>query len=313
MMSRMTRAATLAVAVLATLSCSKTADTAPERRIFGDPPSIQSVNFNFETNASASCDFTKILVDQMCSFGYPDVQPIAGAGWNLDTSTKPDPTVFYAPNPSTTPGIFIEATYSRATFNVKVTDPNSVPGVKNDVLLVSSSFVQAESTSEISLVLFDDGSSNKFKIAQTLAGQGENCDQQTCVCTNATYDITSGDDIPNDSIYSRKIAFPGQSTSGFAKDCIMMSNHENANVLSPSGTQYSFKIEAVDREGNLSTWPTKLIGTTGDGTFACNGDPCACCYLYFVSGVANQSQCHDLPGMVSPSSFPDGLCRSGLF
>jgi len=312
MMSRMTRAATLAVAVLATLSCSKTADTAPERRVFGDPPTIQSVNFNFETNASATCDFAEIVLNQFCESGINDIQLQAGVGWNIDTSVTPH-RIYYAPAPSPGPGIFIQGTYSRANFAVKVTDPNSVQGVKNDVLLVSSSFLQAESNSEVSLVLFDDGSSNKFNIGQTLTGQGEACgfdaDLNTCVCRNATYEVTSGDTTPNDSTYGRKVAFPNRSTSGFLKDCIMRANHENANTLSDPGTRYDFKIEAVDREGNLSTWPTKVSGTTGNDTFACNGDPCGCCYLYFVVGVASQDECGGLDGMVSPSFFPNGFCH----
>ena len=89
MTSRIIRSATLPVVVLAVLSCSKTQDTAPERRLFGDPPIIRSVSFEhtddngfdvpgFGTQTFIKCDFTEIVVRQACEHGYPGVTPIAG-------------------------------------------------------------------------------------------------------------------------------------------------------------------------------------------------------------------------------------------
>src|SRR6266700_1730187 len=48
----------LPVALLAVMSCSKTQDTAPERRIFGSPPTIQTVTSSITTQSRVSCDFT---------------------------------------------------------------------------------------------------------------------------------------------------------------------------------------------------------------------------------------------------------------
>src|SRR6266436_1285434 len=119
MTSRTIRSAVLSVAVLSALSCSKTQDTAPERRLFGDPPLIRSVNFDhiddtgnevpgFGTKAFIMCDFTEIVVRQACFLAQlvgpgADLQAIAGGGWTYDGTTGKGSI---GDNPTTDPGIF---------------------------------------------------------------------------------------------------------------------------------------------------------------------------------------------------------------
>jgi hypothetical protein len=310
----------VAVALIA-LSCSKTQDTAPERRIFGAPPTIESVEFchmegtqclpGFGPKAFISCDFSQIVVDNLCElgrdFGIGILTPQSGGGWTCDPDTG---TCKGSDNPTTQPGIFIQGTYGEAIFKVKVTDPDST-STQNNVLMVSSSFVQRDSTSEISLILLDDGAINRFPNAQKLPTPGETCaiaPDSTCTCSTATYDVTSGDDEAKNNVWTRKMAFPNPKTQYLLQDCIMRDRHETLQYT-PEATTYSFTIEAVDRQGNLATWPTKFVGVTDNkiGDFACNGDPCGCCYLFFGSDFL--THCNGLPGMTS-DSLPMGLCNA---
>ncbi len=316
MTSRTIRSALLSLAALAALSCSKTQDTAPERRVFGDPPTIQSVDESFDPQAIISCDFTNIVSASLCEFGIIDVQPQTGTGFTVVFSgpNREVRTIVYSDTPSSEPGIFIEGTHGEFIFKVKVTDPNSVPGGQTNILLVSSSFVQPETNVETSLVLFDDGSSNQFSYPQNVI-QGENCTVNpngSCTCASAVYKVRSGDAPPGgDGIYTRKFAVTNQAASPFLNDCLMSTKYETPYYTPPQST-IQFKIEAVDRQGNLTAWPTKLTGTTANNTFACHGDSCGCCYLHWVSQLASQEECRGLPGLISPSSAPNGVCKDLL-
>jgi hypothetical protein len=317
MTSRTIRSAILPVAVLAALSCSKTEDTAPERRLFGDPPIIRSVNFEhtegttevpgFGPKTFISCDFTEIVVRNICELGAPDLQPEAGGGWTYDGATG---TGSIGSNPTTDPGIFIQGTYGEAIFKVNVVDPNSTTAQSN-LLLVGASYDPPDSKTETTLVLFDDGAFSKFKNSQANPTPGEDCTVNadgSCVCAGALWDVTSGDTTAKDDVWTRRMAFVNSQTQPFLKDCIMRDRHETL-ALAPPGTTFSFKIEAVDRQGNLTTWPTRLIGVSDSnfGQFECNGDPCGCCFLWTRSPA--DPLCHALPGMTGPS-FPDGLCKA---
>jgi hypothetical protein len=318
MTSRTIRSAILPVAVLAALSCSKTEDTAPERRLFGDPPIITSVNFDhiddtgqevpgFGTKAFIRCDFTEIIVDELCGFGYPDVQTIAGGGWTVDPATGKGSV---GNNPTTEPGIFIEGTYGEVIFKVSVTDPNSTTA-QNNLLLVGASYKVPDSTTETTLVLFDDGGSTKFFNKQENPTPGEFCVHKpdgSCECSGPGWNVTSGDTAAKDNVWTRRMAFVNSETRPFLKDCILRDRAETL-ASAPPGTTLTFKIEAVDRQGNLTAWPSNLVGITDSnfGKFACNGDPCGCCYLFTQD--ASDVRCNNLPGMVG-SAFPDGLCMA---
>src|SRR5437899_2644448 len=141
----------LPLALLAVLSCSKTQDTAPEQRIFGSPPTIETVDSNlFNPQAPASCNFTDIVTAFVCQFGYLDVQPQKGPGWA--NSDNPFSSV-----PTTEAGVFIQGTYTELSFVAKVTDPASTAQQSN-ILLMSASYVPPDSPNEVTLVLFHDGS-----------------------------------------------------------------------------------------------------------------------------------------------------------
>ena len=322
MTSRTIRSAILSVAVLAALSCSKTQDTAPERRLFGDPPLIRSVNFDhiddtgnevpgFGTKAFIMCDFTEIVVRQACYLGAgADLQAIAGGGWTIDPTTGKGSI---GDNPTNEPGIFIQGTYGEAIFKVSVTDPNSTTA-QNNLLLVGASYVPptgSTSKTETTLVLFDDGQSNKFKNSQANPSTGDVCTVNpdgSCDCTKAEWDVTSGDTTAKDDVWTRTMAFVNSETQPLLKDCIMRERQETL-ASAPPGSTLTFKIEAVDRQGNLATWPSRLVGVTDSnrGQFACNGDPCGCCFLWTQSPA--DPLCNGVPGMTSPS-FPDGMCKA---
>src|SRR5437773_771289 len=183
-------------------------------------------------------------------------------------------------NPTNEPGIFIEGTYGEAIFRVSVTDPNSTIA-QNNLLLVGASYQPPDSKTETTLVLFDDGHLIRFPHAQAFGGgQGLNCTEVdgVCACADAVWDVTSGDTAVKDDEWTRKIAFVNANTHEFLQDCIMRDRHETLSVPTAPNTTLTFKIEAVDRQGNLATWPSKLVGVTDPNfvKFACNGDPCGC-------------------------------------
>jgi len=302
--------ALLPIALLTFLSCSKTADTAPERRIFGSPPTIETIDPNFSNpQTPVDCDFTDIVNALLCQNGILDAQPQTGRGWTKAVDQDGNTIVVFSDVPTTVPGTFIEGTYTELSFRAKVTDPETT-AQQNNILLVSASFVPPDSTTETTLVLFDDGSTIDFPFEQR-ALVGEDCDvdipNNICTCGGAIYKIKSGDLAKGDNLYTRKFAFADKNASGFLNDCVMRSKKE-IPVSADVGATLQFKIEAVDRQGNLSTWPTKLSATVGAGTFLCNGDSCGCCLLHAFSQLADISQCHGLDGMISPSRAPDGVC-----
>ncbi|MBI1951984.1 MAG: hypothetical protein HYS34_11565 [Acidobacteria bacterium] len=299
--------ALLPLAALATLSCSKTQDTAPERRIFGDPPTIQTVEQNFFDPAfHVSCDFSEIVVGQVCELSGEAkiiVEPQPGPGWVRGRK----PGLGSVVNPEA--GVFVEGTYGEATMRVTVTDPNST-SAQNNILLVSASFIKPDSKNEDSIVMFDDGAENHFMFPQRVSTPGESCTgvndptEATCKCVGTSYPLDSGDTNKNDDEFTRRLAFHKPTANPYLLDCIQRDRHATL-ILASTGTTFTFKIEAVDRQGNLSTWPQSLPLTTGDDSFDCTGDPCGCCVLQF-GGL--DSACNGLEGMTSPDVFPDGLC-----
>jgi len=309
-MSQRYAALLLSLAVAGTLTCSKTQDTAPERRIFGDPPTIQSVDPVFLVpDAQAVCDFTPVMFGFFCSFGYSDVEVQTGTGWTIIPDADGKPQIVHSDTPTTEPGIFIDGEYTELTFKVQVTDPNSTPGNTN-ILLVSSSYVTPQSLIEVSLVLFNDGSEANFPIRQASIIP-EDCASQTCPCEYVNYDIKSGDVDKTDDVYTRKFLIINQTAPNFLRDCIMKSLNVVGTYAAPH-SRFEFKIEAVDRQGNLSVWPNNLIADTGSGRFACEGDSCGCCMLHYQSNLTELESCRGEPGMISPSSFPNGFCIDAI-
>ena len=178
--------ATLAFSLLGVASCSKTQDTAAEQRLFGSPPSIESVNVA-GTTGSATCDITQTFEGFLCSLGVgPDAYTLS-------------------PGPS----LLIEVTYSRTEFDVRVVDAEDT-AAKSDILLVSASYLTPpegnQKPEETSLILLDDGSETIFPFRQG-SGAGENCTidiaNGVCACTGAEYQLTSNDPVKGDHMFTR--------------------------------------------------------------------------------------------------------------
>jgi hypothetical protein len=316
MASRRTLAPALAILILSSVACSKTQDTAPERKVFGEPPVIKSATMTFQ-NKAVSCDwgtaFDCSFKSDPCAFDPDDGVGPDGIRFTRDDcgfgfeESDPGNVVQVTPGPS----LFISGTYQELSFRAEVTDPNTTPA-RSDILLVGASFVvpSASSPQEDTLVMLDDGGSNSFLYVQT-AGLGifENCSvasDGTCTCSQAEYVLNSNDTAPGDGKFERKFALfnlPDQNVRGFLQDCIAKQYHQAPKTAAPDLT-FDFRIDAVDRSGNITTWPNRPQVTTTRDTYTCSGDQCLCCILR-----SNIGDCGGCEGMVGPKT-PEGACKN---
>jgi hypothetical protein len=299
MVCRYIMAGALAVALLPVAGCSKTQDTAPQTKIFGQPPAFKTApTLGPPAPRTVLCDFTLAVNAVLQSTG-------------LQASPGP---------------VIIGGTYTQFLFQAQVTDPNSTPG-NNDVILVSASGIIGASSSttpeETTLVLFDDGSNstqNNFTFPQdgsliSLACSTAPNGSVTCG-PNKSIPLTSNDAVANDGTYTRGFAFINVSTSnpegiGQFRNCVALMAHQFPKTIGPTDTTMTFRFDAVDREGNLTTYPTRLSGTVPPSTFICTGDDCFCCYIKngITEVVSPQGICHGKPGMIGPQN-PAGFCNS---
>jgi hypothetical protein len=284
----------LACLAVAALGCSKTEDTAPERRIFGSPPTINSVETTASSSVTATCDWTQISQGAMCSTYFTD------------------PSLFAQPFPTIT----LTLNYTEITFTINVTDPESKLPAQTDVLLVTASYLETQGvTQETSLVTLDDGSENSFPYTQ-LHAVFENCydndhNYTPCACSQANYQLNTNDLDKGDSNYTRAFAFidlNGFRTRTLFEDCLAASKHQaagNVSNLAP-GQPVEFKIEAIDRSGNLSVWPARPAITPAPSTITCTGDECMCCLLF-----NGDETCAQKPGLLGTptSGFASGWCK----
>ena len=322
-MRRFTLVATIAAGLLFGTSCSKTEDTAPETRLFGDPPEIQNVTLNQAGLGQAVCDYSKALEGFMCLGGVP-----------LNQIQPPFPTITVTVN------------FSELQFNVAVTDPNSVPGGQSDILLVSASYQrsnQGGTPVETSLVVLDDGGTNSFNYSQQgieiqegctdqpndftccanmFTGDQSMCPGPTVSCNSAVYNLTSNDTTANDGTFTRGFALISntfnltaptgitlQSKSSLALNCVARSKQQFPAFADVQiGQPVSFKIEAVDRAGNLAVWPSQPQATFDQTNFSCTGDDCGCCFLLSSNPDVD---CKNRDGLIGipGSGFEQGLCR----
>jgi len=253
-----------------------------EQRVFGFPPTIESVSFEANPQQAARCDFARVIEGYVCSQGFP------GA--------------------TAEPGVFIEGTFTHVRFEAKVTDPDSTLA-QNDVLLAAASFTSPDTQVETSFVLFDDGSANVFSFAQK-SSLPEDCTDDgfgVCTCTPKRYPVQSGDDLARDTVLTRDMAFVdrGSVSLGLLEDCILQ-QYRDVPLDFAAGTVLGFKVEAVDREGNLTAWPIQPGVTLGAGSFSCSGDECGCCLLTSGNPAV---ECGGKPGMPSVD-YPAGICVS---
>jgi hypothetical protein len=250
------------------------------RPIFGFPPDIESVSFDANPQQSVRCDFSAVVEGYLCSFG------ILGA--------------------IADPGVFIDGTFTHVRFEAKITDPDSTP-TRSDVLLATASFTNPDAPLEVSAVLFDDGSANAFPTLQH-AILPEDCTDEgfgVCTCSPRHYAVRSGDALANDAVYTRDLAFldRGSLSLGLLQDCILQ-HYGDVPIDFVPGSSLEFRIEAIDHEGNLASWPSRPAVTVGAGSYSCTGDACGCCFLTSADPV---TECVGKPGMPS-IDFPAGVC-----
>jgi hypothetical protein len=250
--------------------------------IFGFPPVIQSASVLWNPQQLVECDFTTIVETYLCTQGF------AGA---------------HAESP-----ILVGGSFTHVSLQARVTDPDSTPG-QTDVLLVSASFVNPNSQIESTLVLFDDGSVSSFPFQQR-SSFPEDCTGDefgSCVCGPKRWSLVSKDAVPLDELYTREVALVDRNTpsAGLLQDCIMAQFREPPIVLD-AGATLDFRIEAVDRQGNLATWPSRPAVTVGGGAFSCSGDECGCCLLTSSTPALD---CQGKPGMPT-AELPEGVCLS---
>ncbi len=252
-----------------------------EGGIFGNPPDIEDVTFETIAQQPVRCDFTGIVQDYLCSLG--------------------------APGAAASPGVFIAGSDTMIVAKARVTDPESTPEQSN-VLLVAASYDDPVTGNEISLVLFDDGSATRFPFPQKATTVGEECTDESsgvCACSPRQYLLDSNDSVAGDSEYSRGMAFVNPGADPLLLDCIMR-QYRQIPIALAAGSALEFRIEAVDRQGNLAAWPARPTATIGSSAFSCDGDECGCCFLMSSSPAVD---CAGKPGMPSPD-FPAGICMS---
>lgn len=286
----MVRARVLAAATAAGLmvltGCSKSEDVPVGVTLFGSPPQITQVSVTplEEQSTSYSCDFTDIMKGFLCQNGY-----------NVQESAP----------------IILSGKYTQVIFRVTVEDPEGI----DNVLFAGASYNKPDGKLESTLVLFNDGSENQFEQGQydQLSGIGQNCvlTPDTCSCAGKIYKVTSNDVQKSDHVFTRAMAYLPNGIPDIARDCIMSSRQQVVSAFT-AGTNLSFRIDVVDRDGNLDTWdtkPTVQIADTESSALACSGDECGCCIFRYSIGGAYLYTCGGEPGLY----LPDGSSVCDLF
>jgi hypothetical protein len=294
MRSRAFARALLVLAAVGASACSKTEDTAPERRVFGEPPRVETFEAVATTRDVVTCDIGESIRLQLCAFGII-----------IDR-----------------PEIEISGPYTSLVLQARVVDPDST-AERTDLLLVAASYA-TPSNEEHTLVMFDDGGATQFLIASKdtndLSGGGgkactQNPDTQVCTCQRQDFAVNSNDPTALDSVFTRAIGIVDSGTPGVLNDCIAEKT-ERLPVILDAGTTYSFRLDAIDRRGNLDTFPERHSITTGNfndepSRVTCSGDECGCCLVT----SQNRPECNGKPGLTGPpgSGYEDGVCRTLTF
>jgi hypothetical protein len=264
----------------------------------GSPPMIPTVTVSAGPSAGhATCDVTPLLRGFLCAGGVTASRIVAFPSLTLDVA------------------------YTSTRIEARVLDANSRPD-QSDILLVSATYKQGDKCT--SLAMRDDGAAIATAFPQT-ASLAEDCpaDSDCPACAAAVYATLSNDRKAGDHLYTVERAFlsdtidldaPSGVTLGaqaqLAEDCIAAVNHQSTDIgVAPVGGVIPFKIEAVDRTGNLSTWPETPSITLDQTHLACSGDECACCLLLSANPA---TECAGRPGLagVPGSGFETGLCKT---
>ncbi|MFQ5876846.1 MAG: hypothetical protein ACE5JH_04005 [Acidobacteriota bacterium] len=332
----------LALVLLA--GCSKTEDVASSPDIFGATPVIENATLS-ATTTTVQCDltdewnFTLPLVlscptefekecfaptctlpsgRQFIKICSPPVS-VCDPQYLIDcfspTDCEGQQQICKVPlEASVTPGpLLIGGTYDEWLFNVQVSDEDSTPDTSDDILSVTATFRKPpQLTDEISLVLLDDGSATQFSFTQKGTGLlscGQSPTTGDLVCQQLTdFILTTNDAVANDGNFTRAIAVTNLVLSGFGTptltDCIALTNHQ-VEISGPAGAQFNFRIDVVDRAGNIATWDQQLTATPNPTVFTCSGDDCLCCLM----GTGVTEQCKGKEGLPGPAFPNGGLCK----
>jgi hypothetical protein len=262
------------------------------------PPMIAMVSLSAgPSQGDAACDVTAFFNGFLCSGGIP-ASLIAAF-----------------------PSLALAVTYTSARIEAKVLDSDSRPD-QSDILLVSAEYQRGTETGCEALVLRDDGGSVAGSFPQT-ASTAEACDENPdCpVCTGAVYSVRSNDKKAGDHTYTVEHAFlsdtieldqPSGVTLGaqsnLAADCVAAANAQPPSMgMRAVGDPIQFKIQTVDRTGNLVTWPDEPSIELQQTHLSCSGDECACCLMLSANPSA---ECAGRPGLagVPGSGFEQGFC-----
>lgn len=285
----------LVATVLVASGCSKTEDVAPEKKVFGNSPRVDSFTLLAMTEETVTCDLTQLMRNRLC------YQELVGAQE-------------MAP-------IVISGHYTKVFLEARVEDPDSTPQ-ESDLLLVAGSYINVgdPGKNEKLILLFDDGGPTIKLEPQKDMVNGLNCtsepDPETgfCKCQAKTFELNSGDPVARDNIFTRGFAIIDAGTPPDLLDCLHDANRQSLQIITPPGSTLEFRLDAVDRRGNVDTFPVKKTLVTGDFNdenprLICTGDPCGCCL--FEHPQTYTLECGGIEGMRGPpgSFFESGACK----
>jgi hypothetical protein len=255
-----------------------------EAGYYGPPPEIHSVSTQLFRD-KVQCDVTETLVAQICTLGVPGVVPTAP--------------------------IVLDSTYDMLVVAADVTDRDSTTE-HNDIVEVRADLAPfADLFVAYRIPLLDDGSSTvETQLQRSDLWGGKDCDYDPiiglCECGLARYPTYSGDSSSDDGRYTREMGLFSNATPSETVDCFLEARSRTPLVGLDDGAPAEVRLRAVDRQGNVTTWPDTFELTTGAGSLACSGDECGCCLIlnpYFFLEF-----CRGKPGMTSPD-IPQGLCN----
>lgn len=287
--SRRLLTAMAALALLPLAACSKTDDEPAVREIFGTAPLItQQPSITVDNEAHLNCDVAD---------AYRFVAQQFGLDPNLVAADLAD--------------LEVGMDYTEFEISVTVADEDDDPAVpgQDDILAVTATFVppgqpEGDTMEEESLVLFDDGSANKFSYTQ-IGTTNLVCSESGgfLVCERVSgFLLTSNDGQANDGKFTRRIAvfdldLAANDTTLLLQDCLALVKGQAVLDVNADQT-FDFRLDVVDRAGNITTWPNPLPVTAQKTVFTCTNDECLCCLLQ----TAVFTDCRQLPGY-------GGLCN----
>jgi hypothetical protein len=239
--------------------------------------------------------FTATPVTLQCDFT---------AAWNYALLNDTGLDVRVTPGP-----LLVGGTYTEIRADGVVTDGDSSGGT-SDVATVRADYVTSAGGFSGTLALLDDGSIPTGTTVQQ-SDVREDCTGAPVpsTCQTASYPFGSGDAPAGDNRFTRRVAAINLATAGsgapLLADCVARDRAVQLLSGIPPGAQVTASMSAVDRAGTTTAGPALPPASVAASTFACDGDPCLCCYLRF--GVVD-GPCSGLEGLVGPSA-PAGLCH----